>query len=100
VHIASPGHLVGATLWLGMGIVLFLSWREFYEGARRSHVRVAEVLGVPFRPKRLYRALTRFVVTAVSVGCLFGAITEAEQAFTGRESRLRMTQTWRDMWPF
>ena len=97
---ASPGHLVAAILWLGMGLVLFFGWRDFYDGARRSHARVGRLLGVPFKPKRFYRLLTRVLVIAVSLGCLFGAVTEAEQALTGRESRLRMAQTWRAIWPF
>ena|SRR3989442_9046620 len=95
----SPGHLVAAVIWLGAGVVLLFAWPQMYEGALNSHRRLAEFLRLPVGSERFYRAFGRAVVIVVSVACLLAAVADVEQAFTGRESRMRAMQ-WGDLWPF
>jgi len=95
----SPGHLVIALTYLSLGLVLLFTWKRLYKGALDSHRRVTEFLGLPLGSEQFYRLFTRFVVIVVSAGCLLAAISELEQAVTGREPRLREMQ-WRDLWPF
>ena len=93
------GSLFTGLGWMGLGVLLLISWKAVFTVIRTIHRRTWGRIGVPVGSERVNRILVRTIVTVVAVACLITGIGDLYEATTGHEFPLRTAQ-WSDLWPF